>query len=321
MARINLNSNDTIIITDNKEVSDMTLTIKGFADAIASKINDIQEMYKAEVTEVVKMNDQILYGVQMKEDGKNSAPTIYVNEAYEDYEDDCCTVEEVAHSFIAHAMFSDTPDSLPTKQFDFSLQNIKDKLSVRLIGVDRNKIFRQHIPVFDMDNGLGLIADVNFNDEYRTTITDKLMDDVGCDIPKLFKTALINAEKYDHAVFKSMGATLFSNHADNLLNVSDYDWEDDGEMYVLTTESGTFGAAAMYYDGVLEKIADIFGVSFFVLPYSVHELIVLPDTGSHNVDDLKKMVYQANRTVVDEKDILSDDVYYYSYAFGSLSVA
>lgn len=322
MARINLqDTNNTFIITDNKEVTDMKLNMKDFANAIATTINNIQDTYKAEVAEVVKMNDEILYGVQMKQDGENAAPTLYANHAYRAYEDGVFTVEAIAEQFIQQAECVPMPGSLPTAEFDFSLPNIQDKLSVRLIGLERNQRFREHTPISDIGNGLGLIADVNYSDEYRTTVNYKILEMVGCNEDELFKAALHSAEKYDPAVFKSMTTALFGDGADNILNKDCFEWDDDGGMYVLTTESGCFGASAMCYDGVLEKIGELFRVGFYILPSSVHEVIILPDTGSHSAKDLRRMVHDANRSVVDDKDILSDEVYYYSYQWNELSIA
>ena len=44
----------------------------------------------------------------------------------------------------------------------------------------------------------------------------------------------------------------------------------------------------------------------------MHETILVPDSPQINAKELCEMVKQANRTVVDEKDILSDNVYHYS---------
>jgi len=44
----------------------------------------------------------------------------------------------------------------------------------------------------------------------------------------------------------------------------------------------------------------------------VHEVILVPDAAGIDAKELCEMVKQANRTVVEEKDILSDNVYHYS---------
>ena len=64
-------------------------------------INEFMEMAKTEIisylpdslvreltvedNRVVKMNDQILYGLTMRQHGQEQAPTIYMNDIYERY--------------------------------------------------------------------------------------------------------------------------------------------------------------------------------------------------------------------------------------------
>ena len=83
-------------------------------------------------------------------------------------------------------------------------------------------------------------------------------------------------------------------------------------MYVLTNSTGSLGAAALFYPDVKEKAAELMGSDYYILPSSVHEVILVPDNPSIDAKDLCKMVKEANRTVVEEKDILSDNVYHYS---------
>ena len=83
-------------------------------------------------------------------------------------------------------------------------------------------------------------------------------------------------------------------------------------MYVLTNASRSLGAAAMFYPDVKEKAAEIIGGDYYILPSSCHEVILVPDTLEVKAKDLCEMVKEANRTVVEDKDILSDNVYHYS---------
>jgi hypothetical protein len=82
-------------------------------------------------------------------------------------------------------------------------------------------------------------------------------------------------------------------------------------MYVLTNTSGSLGAAALFYPDVKDKAAELIGSDYYILPSSTHEVILVPDSAGINPKELCEMVKQANRTVVDEKDILSDNVYHY----------
>ena len=48
------------------------------------------------------------------------------------------------------------------------------------------------------------------------------------------------------------------------------------QMYVLTNSSKIQGAACMFYPHVLEMIGEILKEDFYILPSSIHEVIILP---------------------------------------------
>lgn len=83
------------------------------------------------------------------------------------------------------------------------------------------------------------------------------------------------------------------------------------QSYVLTNRGARYGAAVIFYPGVLEKAGEQLHSSFFILPSSIHEVILLKDEGEFDADELQEMVSSINSTEVAEEDILTDSVYYY----------
>ena len=77
----------------------------------------------------------------------------------------------------------------------------------------------------------------------------------------------------------------------------------------------------LLYPGMMEMIADAAGGSYYVLPSSVDELIIVPDEGNLSLRRLKTTVRSINRSIVEEKDFLSDNVYYYDAGAGSFGFA
>lgn len=90
-------------------------------------------------------------------------------------------------------------------------------------------------------------------------------------------------------------------------------------MYVLTNQRKFYGAAAILYPHVLEAVSEKLGDAFYVLPSSIHECILVPESGSYKGEDLERIVREINATQVPEEEILSDRVYYYSKSGDSLS--
>ena len=53
------------------------------------------------------------------------------------------------------------------------------------------------------------------------------------------------------------------------------------------------------------------GGDFFLLPSSIHEVILVPDNGKMDYRELEKMVHEVNETQVRPTERLSDNVYHY----------
>ena len=61
----------------------------------------------------------------------------------------------------------------------------------------------------------------------------------------------------------------------------------------------------------MEQAAEQVGGDFFVLPSSIHEVLMIPDDGKADYRELEAMVQSINETQVAPADRLSDHVYHY----------
>lgn len=66
-------------------------------------------------------------------------------------------------------------------------------------------------------------------------------------------------------------------------------------------------------NSILRHILDKMNEDVYILPSSVHELIVLPASFVDDVKYLTDMVHSINLSCVDQKDRLSNDVYKVDY--------
>ena len=88
--------------------------------------------------------------------------------------------------------------------------------------------------------------------------------------------------------------------------------EDVGIVtYIATNQSGFQGAAVAGYPDFAEKAAEAIGGSFYMLPSSVHEFILIKDDGTPKARDLNKMIKNVNETVLEPRDVLSAQCYHY----------
>lgn len=88
-------------------------------------------------------------------------------------------------------------------------------------------------------------------------------------------------------------------------------FETEMPMLVLTNPYGSYGAAAILDDSMLEGQAAEYKTNLFLLPANIHEVIVLPDFGYFSVEELRAVVGECNLENVLEREWLSNEIYYY----------
>lgn len=85
-------------------------------------------------------------------------------------------------------------------------------------------------------------------------------------------------------------------------------------LYLLTAEEGSFGAVTAFFPGVLADCAEKIGSDMILLPSSIHEWLMFPSDGTEpdgEKERLRNMVREINQTQVAEKEVLSDEIYFY----------
>ena len=70
-----------------------------------------------------------------------------------------------------------------------------------------------------------------------------------------------------------------------------------------------------------EKIGEIVGKDYFVLPSSIHEVLIMPDNGQMTPMELAKMVKEINETQVAPQDRLCNKVFRFNVETSELTVA
>lgn len=89
------------------------------------------------------------------------------------------------------------------------------------------------------------------------------------------------------------------------------------EIYVLTNSRGYLGASALLYKNVLPAFSKKMGTDLYILPSSIHEVILLPVQGQKK-ELLQDMVEEINRKELANEDILSNTVYQYLRKSGKI---
>ena len=93
-------------------------------------------------------------------------------------------------------------------------------------------------------------------------------------------------------------------------------------IYVVSNKSECLGAGSVFYPGVLKTIADDMECDLFIIPSSIHEVLVLPDS-EYGIDahHLRSIIHEVNTSTVSDEEILSDSLYIYRSESDSVFIA
>lgn len=277
-------------------------TIREFVNAVIAVMETILDDFDIEEKDIVKMNDIVSHGLVARHKGENAGATVYLDEAFGRGED----AESVARDLAGIVLEADSHKPVKAdSDFDFSFDAIKDKLTLRLLDIERNTAYLTEHPCREIGAGLAVVAEINVGEDYGIVVTNDMARDY--DLDTLFDTATANMTALYPAQMMSLESAIFGNGR----NVLDSGAEGIEGMYTLMLEGmHGFGASVLAYKGIAEKVRRLFGSGYYILPSSVHEVILLGE-GTADADNLKAMVVEANRSVVEPHDVLSDGVFYY----------
>lgn len=132
----------------------------------------------------------------------------------------------------------------------------------------------------------------------------------------------ITADKFYKDVLKTSAANR--DRAAEISSIEDVislgDDDSNRTFYVLTNIHRMFGASAMLQQDVLKEFAEKSGGGFYIIPSSVHEVLLVPESLGILPSELKEMLTDVNSSIVKPEEILDEDIYHYSEADG-LTVA
>lgn len=264
------------------------MTKREYAEEIAKRIN-------GEVTETTKNNGVVLIGVQRKEG--NIAPLMYIDEAYENGEE----IEDMVKNYEA-AM-----ERAQKEEYDFEwlddYAKVRERIKVKLINKSKNpgtEVYRSA-----RNYGFPDLIIVPYIDGIRvgghegtTTVVQSLLDKWGKSKRTVIDQAIRNMEK--DVVVMPLANKLAEITGDNPAMFK-------SPFHIVTNKDGRYGAASIIKAKL--ELETLFHDGYYIIPSSIHEMLVLPIDQGVDDTDLENMIGEVNTYVLDEKDYLSDHLY------------
>lgn len=264
------------------------------------------------VDAVMKNNNTIKQGLSIRRDGDVVCPKLYLEESYKAYEcgesmENICN--RIANDYMEH--------SVEGRSFDVSMitdfEKAKENITTKVVSAKNNKALMRERPHTKLDD-LVVFYQVEVGNtpvgKATVPITNQIIKEWGVSISEVHKLAVDNAERMSPAKLFAMESVLFGAEENLLKNENDY---EKCAMLVLTNEDKVGGANVIANTEVLNKVSEVINDSYYLLPSSVHETIVVPKEVAKEIGmttkELGAMVRDVNSAEVSKEERLSDHIY------------
>ena len=287
-----------------------------FYNNVANGVSEIlgDEMV-LEIQEVTKVNLS-LEGLTIRKQGENIAPTIYLNQYFNQFNDGRA-MDDIVQDIIKvyeNNQPKNIMDVFKTEDF-YDFEKMKEKIVLKVINTERNLDLLEQVPHLDME-GLGLsvvfyVSLMTGEQSAGILIKNEHLKLWEKTVSDLLTVAEVNTNRMHAFTIKSMNEVLSGmfGFEEELIP------EDVPALYVLTDENKTFGASQLFLKDKIREFAKQQDCDVYILPSSVHELLLLrADFPNVEPEYLKEMVCEVNATEVSDEDFLCDGAYKFELA-------
>ena len=299
--------------------------MKEFLDYMPERYADCE----LELRKVPKVN-MCLTGVVIKPKGKKGSycsPTFYLERMYDQYKN-CDSFEKVMANQAIY--LEESLKYLPDDILKIDVSSMKDKIIFQVVNTNENKEMIDlcpHRKFLDLTIVYRVIIKIDDTGVSGFLITNDIAEAEELTEKVLYQLAKKNTKKLfpfkSERIEETMGRLMRRWGADDREIEESFPDIDNipanERVYVLSNEYEFFGANALLYKDVIGKVVKNIGTDCYILPSSVHDLVILSTDAFKESGKLINLVKETNNDHVRVSERLSNSIYRYNLVNGSLN--
>lgn len=222
---------------------------------------------------------------------------VSLDNCYEDFRTGI-SVQEISEQILKEYRKAAGNVSLLSQQDIWSYERIKDRLYVEMVNRKWNEQYLEHkyyVPFLDLAVVYYIDTQLDYKNapEHRGTAVTK----------DIFKIWSVEPEVIWKQVLENMGKeSLFL-----MLVVTE---EENSLMTFEDAFQKNQGALALLQKSILDEAKKKLEEPFYILPVSIFELMIVPESQADEVEEMKKAIIESNHEMPVEY-LLSNNIYYY----------
>lgn len=296
----------------------------------------LQEKLGAEYSVVehshVKNNRSPLSGLIIQRTDTDLGMIIYLDKVFDEYREGK-GADEITAALYREIVKAEIPEELSgdyLKEIVHSYETAKPRIFCKLVNEKANREMLKGVPCFPfLDLAVVFYIQVAETDsgEMSVTIDNKIMDFWGVDSRQLYQDTLYHMKTSVPQQLQNLTDIVedFMDEEEKIIfreviAKEKEDYERTAELYCLRNGS-KFGASSLLYGNTIANFAEQEQSDLLILPSSICEVLLLPDDGSRDYEELQDMVKTVNQTEVPREELLSNSIYRYDRMTKKISIA
>lgn len=285
--------------------------------------------YDMQVSIVNKMRNNGILEKSIKVDipGTNVSPSISTLPLYEH----CCDCDDMPAvvKALAEKIIAERDRQIDTMSV-LSKDNILNSTYLMVVNTASNKALLADTPHFLIAEGeLAAIPrlSINIGGKKGSIIIKNGMLPVlqmtGEEILRVGKNNMVEQNLFEINSLLAETMRLMDEKGEDISDdFSEFFVENNPKTFVITTKDKKLGACCLACPEVIGTAIDKMGFDCYILPSSIHEVILVEKKGNANeIEELRDMVNQVNRQSVPANEILSDQVFQYNSKTRKIEIA
>ena len=281
--------------------------------------NKLKEILGAELLEIehhtFRKANIVIEGLIVKMKDSDIAPVIYPDELYEQYRQGL-SIDTMITRFLDSYRHIDK--NIP----NFNKETLMTNAYTVVINAEMNRELLKTVPHNIIAGNLAEVARFKVKSDAESNssflITNEHLKHLHMIDDEVLEIAHKNTENQEYKLQNLYKLTFDMMSDEESREIFEDEYTDD-DVYVLTNKTNYEGANVIASERILKEVSEKIDSSFYALPSSRHELILVPDKFNVDPKYLVQMVREVNQTLK-QKDFLSDDIYYYSARKRTLSI-
>ena len=247
------------------------------------------------------------------------AASISLNAAYDTYimaQSFDEAVRNIVKKYVEACIYQTQVDARILSAENLKWENIKEKLVIQVINTLNNQDMLKNVPhreFLDLSIVYRYLITGEKHQVQSILLSNKMAEYLNVSEEELYESAKEQTKKLMPVTIETA-----EDIVTQLLQLEDEEEElffksCSGElkpMYIISNEFKKWGSNSIINEELLETTANAFNDNFYIIPSSIHEIMVLPKSSS-DVDTISQTIRETNDTFLSKDLLLSYSLYYY----------